>query len=129
MLRVIFLIGLLVTIGLSADTKKFVPQKFFVQFKQVHKSSLTGKDRTALGSLKYSYPGKIRLQTKIPDDMTLVANGKTTWHYVPPFMEGESGHLTIQRGKSNNLSAFFDLIKKGLVSNSEYIVKKKNNMF
>jgi len=129
MLKVIFLLGLLATMGLNANTKNFVPKNFSMKFKQVHKSSLTGKDRTALGSLNYSYPGKIRLQTKIPDDMTLVANGKTTWHYVPPFMEGESGHLTIQRGKSNTLSAFFDLIKKGLVSNSQYTVKKKNNMY
>lgn len=102
----------------------FLPESFKAEFNQVHKSSISGKEKKSKGSLDYKYPGHIRFETTHPDNIVFVSNPDKTWYYTAPFMEGEPGELTVSKSNKNSLVAFFDLLKRGLTSNKMYKVFK-----
>ncbi|MBK24021.1 MAG: hypothetical protein CME70_08480 [Halobacteriovorax sp.] len=101
----------------------FLPASFQADFQQVHKSSITGKEKKSKGSLGYKFPGHIRFETTYPDNIVFVSNPDKTWYYTAPFMEGEPGELTVSKSNKNSLVKFFDLLKRGLKSNKMYTVK------
>ncbi len=117
-----YLICLLVAfthIAFGAETS------FKINFEQSYKSKLTNKVKTSKGELKYSYPKKIRIDISNPDPIIFVSNGKKSWYYRAPFIEGEPGEVVINQGGENlNLLAnFFDLLQKGLKDNDQYKVQ------
>ncbi|WP_127718398.1 outer membrane lipoprotein carrier protein LolA [Halobacteriovorax sp. HLS] len=111
-------------ISLNIQATSFVPDTFSAKFQQVYKSALTGKEKRSSGSLDYSYPGSIRLETQSPESLIYVSNNKTTWYYTPPFIEGEAGQVSIQQSSKNGLTKFLDMLRKGLKSNKYYTIKK-----
>jgi outer membrane lipoprotein carrier protein len=102
----------------------FIPKAFSAKFEQVYKSALTGKEKKSKGSIDYSYPGSIKLETQTPESLIYVSNNKSTWYYTPPFIPGESGQVSIQQSSKDSLTKFLDLLRKGLKSNKYYSVKK-----
>ena len=114
----------------ARPVSKFLPGSFKAEFHQIHKSSITGKEKKSKGSLDYKYPSHIRFETTYPDNIVFVSNPEKTWYYTAPFMEGEPGELTVSKSNRNSLVKFFDLLKKGLRTNKMYSVtkNKKGNL-
>ena len=121
--------SLLLLLSLNIQAKSFIPNKFSATFEQVYKSALTGKEKRSKGSIDYSYPGSIKLETQKPEILVYVSNNQTTWYYTPPFIEGESGQVSIQQSSKNSLTKFLDLLRKGLKTNKYYSVKKSKKKF
>ncbi len=109
----------------------FIPDRFSASFEQVYKSALTGKEKRSKGTMDYSYPGSIRLETSSPESLTYVSNEKKTWYYTPAFIESEPGQVTIQEATKNELTKFLDILRKGLLTNKLYKVtkNKESNYF
>lgn len=101
----------------------FVPQTFHMNFEQVIKSSLTGKENRSKGELDYQYPGKVRFDIKGSNPVIYVSNREKSWYYTPPFIEGEPGQLSIKDKGDVHLSKVFDRMKYGLKDNKFYKVK------
>jgi outer membrane lipoprotein carrier protein len=120
---------LLLVLSFNIQAKSFIPNKFSATFEQVYKSALTGKEKRSQGTIDYSYPGSIKLETQKPEKLIYVSNNKTTWYYTPPFIEGESGQVSIQQSSKNSLTKFLDLLRKGLKTNKYYSVKNKKNEY
>lgn len=55
------------------------------QFRQTVLSAVTKTEKTSEGVLELSYPGRVRWEVTKPDPEVLVSDGKTLWHYTPPF--------------------------------------------
>lgn len=102
----------------------FMPKTFEAQVIQKQKSSLSGKVKESRGQLAYRYPGHLRFEIKNPDDVTFVSNQSKTWYYTGPFIDGESGEVTVSNKGDHILARFFDSFSKGLRNNSLYEVKK-----
>lgn len=103
----------------------FMPKTFEAQVLQQQKSALSGKIKESRGQLAYRYPGHLRFEIKKPDEVIFVSNRTKTWYYTGPFMDGESGEVTISHEGDHILAKFFDSFSKGLESNSLYKVQKK----
>lgn len=108
---------------------EFLPSTFRASFDQEYISSLKGKIKKGHGQIEYKYPSNIRFETDQPSHVLFVTNGKKSWYYSFPFIEGEQGELTESSSKENNgaFTKFFDSLKNGLVANKFYIVQKNNN--
>lgn len=102
----------------------FMPKSFKAEFYQIHKSSLTKKERKTKGRIDYKFPGHIRFETTSPDNIIYVSNPAKTWYYTAPFLDDMPGELTISETNKDPLVKFFDLLSKGLKSNKMYSVKK-----
>lgn len=125
-IRVSILVCTLLT--MSVALADFLPKTFSSQFEQNYTSSLKGREKSGKGSIEYKYPGHIRFETDAPSTVTFVSNGKKTWYYRAPFIEGEQGEVTessIAEG-TNIYIKFFDSLNKGLVNNALYSVKLTN---
>lgn len=116
-------------LSIQIHAKSFVPDNFSASFEQVYKSALSGKEKRSSGLIDYSYPSSIKLVTSSPENLTYVSNKDKSWYYTPPFIEGEPGQVTIQVSTKNTLTKFLDVLKKGLVSNKLYNVKKNNKSY
>ena len=103
----------------------FFPKSFSASFTQILKSELNGKEKKSYGTIEYRYPGSIRVEIESPDPLTFVRNEHNSWYYTPPFIEGEAGQVTLNSGNKFGLTAFFDVLNLGLLSNDRYTVVTK----
>lgn len=124
-----FITPLFLLLSINIHAKSFIPNKFSATFQQVYKSALTGKEKRSQGSIDYSYPGSIKLETEKPEKLIYVSNNESTWYYTPPFIPGESGQVSIQQSSRDVLTKFLDLLRKGLKSNKYYSVKKNKTEY
>jgi len=106
--------------------KSFMPSSFSANFEESFISLATGKEKKSYGKIDYKYPGQIRFEKTSPDVSTFVSNPEKSWYYVPPFVPGEDGQVTIQKSNKLPLTKFLDSIKDG-VENSKFFERKYNN--
>jgi len=107
---------------------EFLPKSFSAKFTQEYLSSLKGKVKKGNGSVDYKYPSNLRFETNNPTHVLFISNGKKSWYYTFPFIEGEDGELTESNGKDGMgvFIKFFDALNMGLASNNLYTVLKNN---
>ena len=119
--RVVMLLALLVwPLGSTARAASWMPEAFSAQFTQIYTSAVSGKEQRGEGRLDYAYPGKIKFQATKPDPFIFTSNGQKTWYYYPPFIEGESGELSVQNQGNLWLNQFFDLLRHGPQTNDRF---------
>ncbi len=108
----------------DAVAKDFLPKSFHTQFQKKYLSGIYGKEVITKGEIYYQYPGKLRIETKSPEQELLISNPQKTIIYTPPFIEGEKGILTVKTNQELGHAKIFDLLKKGLKDNDQFTVKK-----
>jgi len=123
-LRFILIVSLLMWMIPMRAHSSFVPQQFRVDFEQIQKSSLSKKDRISHGHMKFHHPNKLFFKVTSPDEVVFTTDGKLTYYYTAPFIEGEAGELTIQESGNNSLTKFFSALDSGLETNKTYKVDK-----
>lgn len=114
---------LIPTLSLAAS---FVPESFSANFEESFVSVATGKEKKSFGKIDYKYPGHIRFEKKSPDVSIFVSNPEKSWYYVPPFVKGEKGEVTIQESNKLVLTKFLDALKNG-IENSKLFTHQYNN--
>jgi outer membrane lipoprotein carrier protein len=109
---------------------EFLPKSFSAKFTQEYLSSLKGKIKKGNGSVDYKYPSNLRFETNNPTHVLFISNGKKSWYYTYPFIDGEDGELTESNGKDGMgvFIKFFDALNMGLASNNLYTVLKNNTI-
>ena len=117
----IFILSLLFSVQTYA--KGFVPDSFSANFEESIISMANGKEKKSFGKIDYKFPGHIRFETISPNSSTFVSNPEKSWYYVPPFIEGEQGQVTIQKSNKLPLTKFFDSIRNGLESSKLFTFK------
>ena len=121
----LFLFALVMTVNSFA--KDFMPSSFSANFEESFISAATGKEKKSFGKIDYKYPGHIRFEKTSPDPSLFVSNPQKSWYYVPPFVEGESGQVTIQKSSKLPLTKFLDSIKKGVEGSKIFTHKYRVN--
>lgn len=96
-----------------AFAKNFMPSSFSANFEESFISVATGKEKKSFGKIDYKYPGHIRFEKTSTDPSIFVSNPGKSWYYVPPFVEGEQGQVTITNSSKLPLTKFLDSIKDG----------------
>lgn len=119
----LFYFLIFLSFGAKAD---FLPQSFRTNFEQKYKSVVSKKEKVSLGSMDYSYPGKIRFELTNPEQTIFVSDAKTSWYYTAPFDPKEKGEVVIQDSNKLLITKFFDYLKKGLETNQAYKVEKSS---
>ncbi|HXH75678.1 MAG TPA: outer membrane lipoprotein carrier protein LolA [Bacteriovoracaceae bacterium] len=109
----------------QANTKSFMPNSFSANFEESFQSMATGKEKKSYGKIDYKYPGNIRFEKKDPDPSTFVSNPQKSWYYVPPFVAGEDGQVTIQKSSKLPLTKFLDSIKNGIEGSKMFTAEYK----
>jgi outer membrane lipoprotein-sorting protein len=117
----IFLLAFMLTT--SAFSKTFVPASFSANFEESIISLATGKEKKSFGKIDYKYPGHIRFQIVSPNPSSFVSNPSKSWYYVPPFVEGEQGQVTIRKSTKLPLTRFLDSIKDGIEESKLFTAK------
>ena len=115
--------SMLSTFSFSAQAKSFVPESFSASFEESFISAATGKEKKSFGKIDYKYPGNIRFEKVSPDPSTFVSNPQVSWYYMPPFVAGEQGQVTIQKSNKLPLTKFLDSIKNGLEGSKMFAAK------
>ncbi len=105
--------------------KSFLPSSFSANFEESFISLASGREKKSFGKMDYKFPGQIRFEKTSPDQSTFVSNQEKSWYYVPPFVPGEMGQVTIQKSNKLPLSKFLDSLKDG-VENSKYFSATKS---
>lgn len=118
----IFIFTLLLT-SVTTFAKSFVPGSFSANFEESIISMATGKEKKSFGKIDYKFPGHIRFEIVSPNPSLFVSNPQKSWYYVPPFVEGEQGQVTIQKSSKLPLTKFLDSIKNGLEGSKLFIYK------
>lgn len=98
----------------SVSAKNFMPGSFSANFEESFISVTTGKEKKSFGKIDYKYPGHIRFEKTSPDNSLFVSNPEKSWYYVPPFVAGEEGQVSIQKSSKLPLTKFLDSIKNGV---------------
>ena len=98
----------------ASFAKSFVPSSFSADFEESIISMATGKEKKSFGKIEYKFPGNIRFEITSPNPSTFVANPDKSWYYMPPFVAGEQGQVTVQKSNKLPLTKFLDSIKNGL---------------
>lgn len=98
----------------TAYSKNFVPDSFSANFEESIVSLKTGKEKKSFGKIDYEYPSQIRFDVISPNPSTFVSNKTQSWYYVPPFINGEEGQVTIQKSSKLPLTKFLDSVKSGI---------------
>ena len=93
--------------------KSFVPGSFSANFEESIVSMATGKEKKSFGKIDYKFPGHIRFEITSPNPSTFVSNPQKSWYFVPPFIDGEQGQVTIQKSQKLPLTKFLDSIRNG----------------
>ena len=106
-----FVLGLLLTT--SAFAKSFVPASFSAHFEESFISMATNKEKKSFGNIDYKFPGHVRFEITSPNPSLFVSNPLKSWYYMPPFVAGEQGQVTIQKSNKLPLAKFLDSIKNG----------------
>ena len=112
----------------SLSSWAFMPKTFEAQVIQKQKSALSGRIKESRGKLTYRYPGHLRFEIEKPDEVTFVSNKFKTWYYTGPFIDGESGEVTISNEGDHILTKFFDSFSKGFKTNSLYEVEMADKL-
>ena len=112
--------------GAVGGATTWLPDSFSAQFTQVYRKTLAGKEQRGHGQIDYAYPGKIKFSADKPDPFIFTSNGHKTWYYYPPFVEGESGELTVQEQGNLWLNQFFDLLRQGPQTNEHFTATAQN---
>jgi outer membrane lipoprotein-sorting protein len=120
------LLALTTSFTLAAD---FLPTSFSADYNEKFTSSATGKEKTSSGHIDFQRPGLVRFAVLKPDPSTFVSNGKTSWYYTPPFIDGEEGQVVVQKSEGMPFTLFLEALSKGTHSNAGYDVKKTGNRF
>jgi outer membrane lipoprotein-sorting protein len=110
---------------LAKGKTSFLPKSFHATFIKEEKSAISQKVKKNEGELFYQYPSRIRMEASGKRKTIYVSNPFQTYLYTPPVFDDVPGELTINKSKNTPMSKFFDSLKKGLVSNKIYKVKKK----
>lgn len=118
----VFLLSLILSTQAFA-AKSFVPGSFSANFEESIKSMATGKEKKSFGKIDYKFPGNIRFEIISPNPSTFVSNPEKSWYYVPPFVDGEQGQVTIQKSNKLPLTKFLDSIKNGLEGSKLFTYK------
>ncbi len=95
-----------------------MPSSFSANFEESFVSVATGKEKKSYGKIDYKYPGHIRFDKISPEPSTFVSNPDKSWYYVPPFISGEQGQVTIQKSNKLPLTKFLDSIRNGVEASS-----------
>ena len=122
----LLLLLVLLAFAVNSHSKEFIGKNFSATFGKTHKS-LVGKSGgiKSRGAIEYSYPSKLKIDQTAPVDSLLITNGKKTWFYSKPFdPKLEKGEVVVEESSKNLLAGFFDALRKGLVNNKAYSVKK-----
>lgn len=98
----------------ASFAKSFVPSSFSADFEESIISMATGKEKKSYGKIDYKFPGNIRFEITAPNPSTFVSNPEKSWYYMPPFVAGEQGQVTVQKSNKLPLTKFLDSIKNGL---------------
>jgi outer membrane lipoprotein carrier protein len=125
-----FLIILLLCCSYSWS-KNFIPQSFSANFEESIVSMATGKVKKSYGKIEYKFPGHVRFEITSPTPSLFVSNPQMSWYYLPPFVEGEDGQVTIQKTSKLPLTKFFDSLKNGLEGSKLFtyeLLKKSLNL-
>jgi outer membrane lipoprotein-sorting protein len=125
-----FLIILLLCCSYSWS-KNFIPQSFSANFEESIVSMATGKVKKSYGKIEYKFPGHVRFEITSPTPSLFVSNPQMSWYYLPPFVEGEEGQVTIQKTSKLPLTKFFDSLKNGLEGSKLFtyeLLKKSLNL-
>lgn len=122
-----YIIIFLILISSFSFAKNFVPSSFSANFEESITSLATGKEKKSFGKIDYNYPGHIRFENISPDPSIFVSNPQTSWYYVPPFVEGEHGQVTIQKSSKLPLTKFLDSIKNGIENSKLFTFKYLKN--
>ncbi len=104
----------LLLVSSECFVKSFVPQPFSANFEESIISRANGKEKKSFGKLDYKFPSNIRFEVTSPEASVFVSNGQKSWYYVPPFIEGEQGQVTIQKSSKLPLTKFLDSLKDGI---------------
>lgn len=105
---------LFILLPLTSFSRSFMPASFSANFEESFVSVATGKEKKSFGKIDYRYPGQIRFEKTSPDPSLFVSNPEKSWYYVPPFVPGEQGQVTIQKSNKLPLTRFLDSIKNGI---------------
>jgi outer membrane lipoprotein-sorting protein len=105
----------------------FVPASFSANFEESIISLASGKEKKSFGKIDYKYPGNVRFEILSPNPSTFVSNSEKSWYYVPPFLEGEQGQLTIQKSSKLPLTKFLDSIRSGIENSKFFSTKYLSN--
>jgi outer membrane lipoprotein-sorting protein len=103
--------------------KTFVSSSFTANFEESIVSMATGKEKKSFGKIDYRFPGHVRFEIISPNPSTFVSNPDKSWYYVPPFVEGEQGQVTIQKSNKLPLTKFLDSIRNGLEGSKLFTTK------
>ncbi len=114
---------LLLLASSASFAKSFVPSSFSANFEESILSMATGKEKKSFGKIDYKFPGNIRFEITSPNASTFVSNPQKSWYYVPPFVEGEQGQVTIQKSTKLPLTKFLDSIRNGLEGSKLFTYK------
>ncbi len=106
-----------------------MPKAFEAQITQKYLSSLSGKERENSGNLKYQSPNLLHLNMEGKNPFILVINSDRSWYYVPPFIEGERGEVTIEESKESLPFQFLNILVHGLKNNDLYSVEGKGEEY
>jgi len=122
------IIFVLLLTPLLSFSKNFLPNTFSANFEESFLSLATGKEKKSFGKIDYKYPGQIRFEKTSPDQSTFVSNSNLSWYYVPPFVSGEMGQVTIQKSTKLPLTKFLDSIKDGVEKSNFFTTKFSGSM-
>jgi outer membrane lipoprotein-sorting protein len=103
--------------------KSFVPGSFSANFEESIISMATGKEKKSFGKIDYKFPGHIRFEITSPNPSTFVSNPQKSWYFVPPFIDGEQGQVTIQKSQKLPLTKFLDSIRNGIEGSKLFTYK------
>lgn len=123
-MKIILFALLIPSLSLAAS---FLPDSFSANFEESFVSAVNGKEKKSSGKIDYRYPSHIRFEKISPDSSTFVSNPQKSWYYVPPFVKGEKGEVTIQESNKLVLTKFLDALKNGLENNKLFSHKYNKN--
>ena len=105
----------------------FLPETFKASFTEERTSALTGERVSHSGTVEYRRPGLLRFEVEGPVATVVVVGSERTWHYTPPFVEGERGEARSSSGKGRDLGRLLDLMGAGLKGNRHYGVSRRGD--
>lgn len=114
-------------ISTQVFAKSFMPASFTANFEESFHSLASGKEKKSYGKIDYKFPGNILLEKTSPDPSTFVSNPEKSWYYVPPFVPGEQGQVTIQKSNKLPLTKFLDSIKNGIEGSKLFTAEYKGH--
>lgn len=99
-------------------------------FVQINETKTTGQKKKSTGVILFKRPDKVRWETHTPDKSLLVSDGKTAWHYTPPFDEEENGQVIIRKAAELNTRLTHALLSGRFSSAKDMeILDKGSNRF